>query len=172
MQKRHFTRATLVAAALAITLPLGAMAFQGKQGYGKHHAPRGECQMQNGFMKSAYGMHGGGMMRSLQRLDLSEAQEDKIFDLMHQRAPNMRQQMKALKKNERELQALRQSAQFDEAQAKALIDNIARQRADIELSRLQGERQVLDVLTPEQRQKLQDLRAEKPRRMGERAPRA
>ena len=71
-----------------------------------------------------------------------------------------------------ELQALRQSAQFDEAQAKALIDSIARQRADIELSRLQGERQVLDVLTPEQRQKLQDLRAEKPRRMGERAPRA
>ena len=123
-------------------------------------------------MKSAYGMHGGGMMRGLQRLDLSEAQEDKIFDLMHQRAPNMRQQMKALKKNERELQALRQSAQFDEAQAKALIDNIARQRADIELSRLQGERQVLDVLTPEQRQKLQDLRAEKPRRMGERGPRA
>lgn len=110
------------------------------------------------------------MMRGLQRLDLSEAQEDKIFELMHQRAPNMRQQMKALKKNERELQALRQSAQFDEAQAKALIDNIARQRADIELSRLQGERQVLDVLTPEQRQKLQDLRAEKPRRMGERAP--
>ena len=43
MQKRHFTRATLVAAALAITLPLGAMAFQGKQGHGKHHAPRGEC---------------------------------------------------------------------------------------------------------------------------------
>ena len=172
MQKRHFTRATLVAAALAITLPFGAMAFQGKQGYGQHHAPRGECQMQGSFMKSAYGMHGGGMMRGLQRLDLSEAQEDKIFDLMHQRAPNMRQQMKALKKNERELQALRQSAQFDEAQAKALIDNIARQRADIELSRLQGERQVLDVLTPEQRQKLQDLRAEKPRRMGEPAPRA
>lgn len=28
MQKRHFSRATLVAAALAITLPFGAMAFR------------------------------------------------------------------------------------------------------------------------------------------------
>ncbi len=172
MQTRHFNRATLVAAALAVSLPFGAMAFQGKYGNGPKD---GTCQAGGGhFMKSAYGMHGGGL-RGLQRLDLSEAQQDKIFDLMHERAPAARQQMKALQKNERELQALRQSNDFSEARAKALIDDIARQRADMELARLQGERQVLDILTPEQRQQLQAMRAGKPGkmgRMGERGPRS
>lgn len=176
MQKTSFTRATLITAALAITLPVSAMAFQGKHGYGKHEGGRGHCDMHGGgFMKSAYGMPGGGAMRGLQRLDLSEAQEDKIFDLMHQRAPEMRQQMKALKKNEQALQTLRQAANFDEKQAKTLIDNIARQRANMELARLQGERQVLDILNPEQRQQLQamqTMRGGKPGQMGQRGPRS
>ena len=38
-----------------------------------------------------------------------------------------------------------------------LIDQIARQRADMELARLQSERKVLDVLTPDQRKELASM---------------
>jgi Spy/CpxP family protein refolding chaperone len=45
---------------------------------------------------------------------------------------------------------------LDEAKARSLIDQISGQRADMEMARLQSERQILDLLTPEQRQALAD----------------
>jgi Spy/CpxP family protein refolding chaperone len=101
------------------------------------------------------------MMRGLHRLELTEAQQDKIFNLMHAQAPAMREQMKTLRKAEDELRNLRTSADFNEAKAKTLIDRIASLRADHEMARLQTERQILDVLTPEQRQKLSEIRPAK-----------
>ena len=104
--------------------------------------------------------HDGGpmhLLHGLHRLDLSEAQDDKIFDIMHNQAPQMRKQMKMLQKSEKELQALKQAPDYSDAKAKSLIDQIARQRADMELARLQSERKVLDVLTPDQRKELASM---------------
>ena len=112
---------------------------------------------------------GMAMMRGLHRLDLSEAQQDKIFDIMHAQAPAMREQMKQLRKAEDELRELRTSADFNERKAKQLIERIANQRAEHELARLQAERKVMDVLTPEQRQKLSEMRPAKRDRNGDKA---
>ena len=133
---------------LAAALPLSAMAFQGHSG-----DKGGMCTGKPGMRHTGMSHDGGPMhmLHGLHRLDLSEAQDDKIFDIMHNQAPQMRKQMKMLQKSEKELQALKQAPDYSDAKAKSLIDQIARQRADMELARLQSERKVLDVLTPDQR---------------------
>lgn len=151
-------------AALTLAIPLTALAYPGQGG------KMGMCDGKDG-MRGA-GMYGPGMkqegmamMRGLHRLDLSEAQQDKIFEIMHAQAPSMREQMKTLRKAEDELRDLRAQPNFSEASAKALIDRISGIRAEHEMARLQAERKVLDVLTAEQRQKLSEMRPYKRERM-------
>lgn len=143
----------LAVAGIALAVPLSAMAYQGHPGHG---GKMGGCDGKPGAQGAGMMQpgHGHGMMRGLHRLDLSEAQQDQIFELMHNQAPVMRKQMKALNKVEAELQALKKSPDFSEAKAKELIISQTQQRADMEMARLQVERKILDVLTPEQRQQL------------------
>lgn len=159
----------LIVAGLALAVPLSAMAFQGQGG--KMGNCDGKSGMQKSSMHGGHGMKGGSMstMRGLHRLDLSEAQQDKIFDIMHAQAPAMRDQMKVLRKAETELKTLKTAPDYSEAKAKTLIDSIASQRAAMDLSRLQAERKVMDVLTPEQRKQLAEM---KPGQRGERGPRS
>lgn len=143
----------LVVAGLVAAVPLSAMAFQG------HGDKGGMCDGKAGMRHTGMSHDGGPMhmLRGLHRLDLSEAQDDKVFDIMHNQAPQMRKQMKVLQKAENDLQALKQAPDYSDAKARSLIDQIARQRADMELSRLQAERKVLDVLTPDQRKELASM---------------
>ncbi|MDD2885545.1 MAG: Spy/CpxP family protein refolding chaperone [Dechloromonas sp.] len=151
----------LAASCIALALPLSAQAFPGGP-EGRGEACDG--RMGHGSRHASKAMMGDGMplMHQLRRLDLSEAQQDKVFEVMHQRMPEMRTQMRELQKNEQALRDLRQAPDFNEAQARTLIDQISRQRADMEMSRLQSERRVLDLLTPEQRQTLAERPASKP----------
>lgn len=157
----------LAITALAFAVPMSAMAFQGGKG--------GErCEGRDGMrptgMKMQGGMHGqhGMGLPGLHRLNLSEPQQDKIFDIMHAQAPVARDQMKALRQAEQELQTLRTASDYSDAKARALVDSIAKQRADMEMARLQTERKVLEVLTPEQRKQLSEM---KPQRGEGRGPR-
>ena len=142
----------LTVAGIALAIPLSAMAYQGNGG------KMGACDGTAGAYGAGMMQHSKGMgtLRGLSRLDLSEAQQDQIFELMHNQAPTMRKQMKALKKVEMELQALKKSPDYSEAKAKELIVSKTQQRADMEMSRLQVERKIMDILTPEQRQKLSE----------------
>lgn len=145
----------LTVAGIALAVPLSAMAYQG------HGGKMGGCDAKGGERQGASMMqhgHGMGMMRGLHRLDLSEAQQDKIFELMHAQAPTMRKQMQTLRKVEADLQALKQTPDYSEAKAKELIISMTQKQADMEMSRLQTERKVLEVLTPEQRQQLNDMK--------------
>jgi len=160
---KHFIqpKRLLVAAGIALAVPLAAMAYPGGKA--------GACDGKDG-MHGGHGMMGDKMtMRGLHRLDLSEAQQDKIFDIMHAQAPAMREQMKSLRNSEKELQALKATPDYSEAKARQLVDQIAKQRADMEMSRLQAERKVMDILTPEQRKQLAET---KPAKRDERGPRS
>ena len=153
----------LVAASVALAVPLSAAAFPG--GKGMAH---GGCDGMG--MKSAYGHHGMGgdfMPRHLGRLDLTEAQRDRIFDLMHAQAPIQRNAAKALAKAQGELQALTSAPDFSEARAKELADAVAAASAEMTLNRVRTERQVFDLLTPEQRKQLAEMKAERPRQRGD-----
>jgi Spy/CpxP family protein refolding chaperone len=74
--------------------------------------------------------HGMGMHRMLRQLDLSDAQRDQVLKIFHDQAPAMRERMKAAR-----------SAREDLAKLRA--ESMARVR---------------EVLTPEQRAKLDQMR--------------
>ena len=148
----------LVAASVALAVPLTASAFGPHGGHAGHADGHGACAGAASF--------GDALPHHLRALKLSEAQRDRIFDIMHAQAPALRDKAKALRQAEGELRALAASPDYNDAQAKVLADRAAAAMSEMTLARIQAERQVNEVLTPEQRQQLADI---KPR--GPRAPR-
>ena len=108
-------------------------------------------------------MHGGGLAFGeggplpphLRALQLSEAQQDRIFAIMHAAAPQAREQAKALHKAHRGLHELATAAKYDDAKAKALSDALAKAVSETALLHARTHHQVYEVLTPEQRELLE-----------------
>lgn len=140
----------LAAASVALAIPFSAGAFQGPPG---GHQGCGEFSGHGG-----HGMGGETMPPQLRGLNLTEAQRDKVFEIMHAQAPAMREQAKALHKAQGDLRALAEAPDFSEAKARALADTSARAMSEMALARVKTERQVFEVLTPEQRKQLADMR--------------
>jgi Spy/CpxP family protein refolding chaperone len=182
----------LAASLFALTLPLGGQAEtaagagpqaqmghrpahgdnrgesrgHGAQAHGSHHGMSG----QGGMMRMGGGQHGGGMMAArawLRGLDLSEAQRDKVFAIMHAQAPKMREQAKLVRAARTELGGLAMAATLDPAQLKAASDKLARAIADMSESRVSTRNQIFQLLTPEQKQQVQARLAERSGRGGE-----
>jgi periplasmic protein CpxP/Spy len=141
----------LAATSIALAIPLSAAAFQGGPG------DRPDCGSHAGH--GGPGMGGGMMPHHLRGLNLSEAQRDKIFEIMHAQAPAMREKAKAERQAEDNLQALTSAGDYSEAKARALADTSAKAMSEMSLARARAERQVFEVLTPEQRKQLADMKA-------------
>ncbi|TWI69358.1 Spy/CpxP family protein refolding chaperone [Pseudoduganella lurida] len=108
-----------------------------------------------------------GMPPYLHGLDLSEAQEDRIFTILHDQIPYLRQQDKARDKAEHALFELHGAAKYDDAAAVKLAQAAAQADANITLSHLRTEQKVLAVLNAEQRKELAERREGRgPRREG------
>lgn len=88
----------------------------------------------------------------LHRIKLSEAQQDKIFAILHAQVPQMRVQAKTLRKAHDELRELSLSDKYDEDRAKVLADSGAKAMAEMALLRSRTDRQIIALLTSEQRQ--------------------
>jgi len=145
----------LVAAAVSLTVPLAALAVS---------QPAGAC----GFEP---GEEGGRMPPYLQALELSEVQRDKVFEIMHGQAPAMRDKGKAIHKTEEALRALAQSPDYSDAKARELADGVAKAMAEMSLARLKLEHQIFEILTPEQRKVLVEMKASAELPMGMREER-
>jgi protein CpxP len=168
---RHVAAATL-AAALAATFAAAQPAFAAGQAAGPDAAHaleagggeegrRGlEDGARHGFGASGPGAPGPdappprSIFGRLHRLDLSEAQQDKLFAITHAAAPKERDQDKAEHKAREALRALGAAPQFDEARAAAAARQLGQAVADGALLRVRLEAQVLAMLTPEQRASL------------------
>ena len=126
----------LVAASVALAIPLSAAAFQGG------HDGRHGCGSFGGH--GGPGMGGEQMMPHLRGLNLSDAQRDKA---------------KAVRKAENDLRALTAADDFNDAKARALADTAAKAMSEMTLARAKAERQVFEVLTPEQRKQMAEMKA-------------
>jgi Spy/CpxP family protein refolding chaperone len=116
------------------------------------------------------GMH-GGMMMHMRRLNLSEAQQDKLFNIHHAAEPEQREHMKAIRKAHEALAELGRADRFDDARAAALSRDLGQAIAAAVLLRARTEAQALAVLTPEQREQLRRRRTFGPQvRPGQQAP--
>ena len=101
----------------------------------------------------------GGMMRMFRALNLTDTQKQQIRGIMKQtRESNAdtREQLKALRTQERD--AIKSGA--PEAQLQSLANNAAPLMAKMHASRLVAQSKIYAVLTPEQRQKAEEMRGQ------------
>lgn len=98
-----------------------------------------------------------GMMPGLPLLhgvDLSEAQQDAVFELVHAQVPAQRALEKKAAKALAELQRMGSDEQFNAKQARASADAYAQAQAQMAFNRAELEAKLRAVLTPEQRQQI------------------
>jgi protein CpxP len=94
----------------------------------------------------------------LRGIELSEAQQDKVFAATYAQAPLLREQEKIAFKAHAQLRELAASDAYDDAKAGALASTAAQAMATISLQQARLEQQLLAVLTPEQRQQARQRR--------------
>lgn len=152
MNKRALT-SFIIASSIALGLPLSADARP------MTDKPDGcGSQMQ---MMGERGMFGGNHLPPFLRgLNLSEAQRDKIFDLMHAQAPAMRDQAGKMRKAQMELRRLSMSGEYDEAKVKSLSEASAKLMAEMAQMRARTGNQIYQMLTPEQRKQMEERKAD------------
>lgn len=149
----------------ATALPFAAQAMDGGPHCDGHGGPR--FGMRGGMDHFEGGMH---MPPFVRELKLTEAQRDQIFKIMHEQAPAMREKAKEARKARTDLRALTFSGNYDEAKVKALAETEAQAMAALTQLRAAGANQIYQLLTPEQRKKADELKAQLeadgPRRAG------
>ena len=94
----------------------------------------------------------------LHRLNLTEAQQDKLFAIMHAQAPQRRDHDKAIRKAHEALRDLGRADKFDDARAGAVSRDLGQAVAAQALLQARTEAQIRAVLTPEQREQLRQHR--------------
>ena len=103
-----------------------------------------------------------GLPPFLHGIELSEAQQDKVFAATYAQAPLLREQEKIAFKAHAQLRELAASSTYDDAKAGALANTAAQAMATISLQQARLEQQLLAVLTPEQRKQAQQRRDSHP----------
>ncbi len=145
-----------LAAALSITTALATSAFaQGSPtatGADRPGHPHGLTHRGGAMHPAHMGAEGLGSMGRglLQGLDLTEAQRDRVFGIMHAQAPALREQARQMRQAQRELHTLALATELDEGRVKAVADRASRAMADMALLRTRTHNEVFKVLTPEQ----------------------
>ncbi|WP_432377519.1 Spy/CpxP family protein refolding chaperone [Duganella sp. P38] len=97
-------------------------------------------------------------------VELSEAQQDKVFAILHAEAPYLRDQAKAAGKAREALRALAGADKYDDAKAAALAKEAATADANIVLQHIRTRQKLLAVLTPEQRKQQAEEQPRHPQR--------
>ncbi|MYN15973.1 periplasmic heavy metal sensor [Rugamonas sp. FT107W] len=129
------------------------MRHEGQQGPGRDGPEHGPGGGFHGGMPPFAGPGMGGRPPFVHGVELTEAQEDKVFAIVHAEQPYLREQGKAAAKAHEALRALAGADQYDDAKAAALAKEAATAMANIALQRVRTEQKLLAVLTPEQRKK-------------------
>jgi Spy/CpxP family protein refolding chaperone len=156
---RHSMAAALLAACCATVFAAGQAGSPAPDG-GPGPGDRGPGRGAGGpGPRSGHGPGGHGPFGGLQ---LSEAQQDKLFAIEHAAEPQRRQQEKAVRHAHEALRALRDASQFDEGKAGAASRDLGQAIAAEELLEARVHAQALAVLTPEQREQLRARRAPLP----------
>jgi Spy/CpxP family protein refolding chaperone len=101
---------------------------------------------------------GGHPMMHLRGLNLTEAQRDQVFKIVHEQAPAVREQMKQVRSSRQELRQLAASERFDEGRARQIADGQAKALATLAVMRAQTLHRVREILTPEQRTRMDQVR--------------
>ena len=147
--------------AALLVAPLVASAAPPTEEVFEFHAPPAGFGHGEGLMP--WGGPGGRgigpleLMGPMHRLDLTDAQEDAAFGLMHAQGERMYQLRKKIERTGEALRELGRKEGFDAGKARALADEIGRATADLALLRAELQAKFRALLTPEQRAKLDKM---------------
>jgi periplasmic protein CpxP/Spy len=112
-------------------------------------------------------------MPGLRAVDLTDAQKDQIKTISESHRDEMRQVGERLREAQRALDVATESGTVNEADIRSKSTALASAMADGAILRAKVNAEILNVLTPEQQQKLQEFRSQmqERRKAGPRAPR-
>lgn len=157
--------ACLIAA--AVNLNSLAQAREGA-GSGQCH-PRGEgagpmgpeVMFEHGGPGPGWGPHpaslgGPAVPPWMRHLHLSEAQQDAVFNVLHEQEPTLRERFKAVRASREALHAAALTAGTDAARLRQLAETAGKADAELAVLTAQTDQKLLQILTPEQQQALQD----------------
>ena len=99
--------------------------------------------------------HGGGGMRLMRQLDLSAEQREHASKIFEAQRPALRERANAEREAHRALRQAVRDPSADPGRIRELADAAGRAHADAILLRAETMRRVFALLTPEQRQKLE-----------------
>lgn len=140
-----------LAAGIAVAQPMGGDGGGCGNRHGGHHEMR-------------HGGTGGGPMiggdRMFRNLNLTDTQEDRLFELKHAQMPQTRQKMRAARDAREALRKLALIEPYDAAKAKQLAATQAQAMTDLALMRTEFTAQAMAILTPEQRKQIADRTTE------------
>ncbi len=151
--RKHILAPLAIVASVAVAIPIAAQAM----GSGNCDGPAHRMMMPGEMGPFDRGMSLPPFIHDLQ---LTEAQRDQIFKIMHDQAPVLREKAKEAQKAHIELRALTFSPNYDEAKARTLAERGAQALAAMAQMRAASLNQIYQLLSPEQRKKAEELRAE------------
>jgi periplasmic protein CpxP/Spy len=105
-------------------------------------------------------------------LDLTSAQQDQIKAIWEKEKPTLKPLMQQMRQNRAATDALVESAPFDEAKTTALATQHAQTAIALEVEHARMKAEMLQVLTPDQKTKYQQLEAKHQQRWSHGAPSA
>ena len=152
----------LALGAAAITLPLAVMAF-GPMGEGPGNCPS-MPHAGNPMAMPPLGMLPGVppldmMPPFMLGLKLTDEQHDKIFTLMHEQIPSVREKMKAAFKAIEELRHMAGEDGFNADKARKLAETNAQAISQVILMHAELDAKLRMLLTPEQRKQIDEARS-------------
>lgn len=159
MTQTHSTiRRFLSISALALALPLSALA----QTPAASAPAAGAAPMQRGH----HGHHGAGMQQGghlfmLRGLDLSAAQQAQAKTLFEAQRPAFEEKSKAVREAHDALHLLVSSGKYTPEKAAELVKDITQKESAQLLFKAEQGNKLMQILTPEQRSKLQTRMQEK-----------
>jgi Spy/CpxP family protein refolding chaperone len=102
---------------------------------------------------------------------LSDEQQDKVFSILHEAAPQLREQSKAIRKARDALRALGQSADFAAADAARLAQTAGTAEGQLALLHTRIDHDIYVILTADQRSQLTIAQKNGPHRFDDMPPR-
>ncbi|MDR2220370.1 MAG: Spy/CpxP family protein refolding chaperone [Methylobacillus sp.] len=145
--KRHYLLASAALAAASLLATAPAMAGD-HGGDGRHSEHR--C--------GGHEYRGSDDRASFKDLKLTDEQKSQIKDIREKQKSQFEDRRKELRETKKALREAARAEKYDAAKVNELANKQAKLMADATVQRIETMRRIHDVLTPEQKQKLEDRR--------------
>jgi len=119
----------------------------------------GSVKKERGFHGRGHGRHGGGMM-GFRNLDLTDAQKAQMKQIRETSFQNLGPVMEQIRAKRQEIRQANQDGNVNEALIAQKLTEIAPLEAKLQAERARVHQQMLSVLTPDQKAKLDQQREE------------